>query len=77
MSCPLAGKQALATFGMGVHFCLGFPLYMMEAKVLLALIARGYDVSNISGQPVDWGVSPSNKSPREEVLLRFTPHNYV
>jgi hypothetical protein len=34
--------------------CLGAPLYMQEAKVLLALIARGYDVTNVSG-PVDWG----------------------
>ncbi|CAL8463724.1 g3258 [Coccomyxa elongata] len=70
-------SSALATFGMGVHFCLGFPLYMMEAKVLLALIARGYDVSNVSGRPVDWGISPSSKSPREDVFLRFTPHKYV
>lgn len=68
--------QALATFGMGVHFCLGFPLYMMEAKVLLALIARGYDVTNVTGRPTDWGVSPS-ASLKHDVLLKFTPHQYV
>jgi cytochrome P450 len=48
----------MATFGMGVHFCLGYPLYMMEAKVLLALIARGYDVANVGEGPAYWGVSP-------------------
>lgn len=67
-------EQAMATFGMGVHFCLGYPLYMMEAKVLLALIARGYDVANVSG-PVYWGASPSVGfgGRTQEVLLRFTP----
>ena len=52
---------------------------MQEAKVLLAIIARGYDVSNATGELVDWGVSPSaaGGSPAADVYLKFTPHQYV
>ena len=71
--------QALATFGMGPHSCLGAPLYLQEAKVLLAMIARGYDVSSATGVPNDWGVSPNaaGGSPAADVFLRFAPHKYV
>ncbi len=64
---------------MGPHSCLGAPLYMQEAKVLLAMIARGYDVSNASGGVVDWGVSPNaaGGSPAADVFLKFTPHQHV
>jgi hypothetical protein len=52
---------------------------MQEAKVLLAMIARGYDVSNASGGVVDWGVSPNaaGGSPAADVFLKFTPHQHV
>ena len=71
--------QALATFGMGPHSCLGAPLYLQEAKVLLAMIARSYDVSNATGAPNDWGVSPNaaGGSPAADVFLKFVPHKYV
>lgn len=62
---------------MGVHFCLGYPLYMMEAKVLLAIFARDYDVTNVTGSPTDWGISPSKGSPASDVFLRFKPHQHV
>ena len=29
----------------GAHFCLGWPLYMAEAKALLAVYARSYDMT--------------------------------
>ena len=28
MTCKDMCAQSLATFGMGAHFCLGYPLYM-------------------------------------------------
>lgn len=64
---------------MGAHSCLGAPLYLQEAKVLLAMIARGYDVSNASGGTIDWGVSPNGAggSPSADVYLKFSPHKYV
>ena len=45
---------------------------MQEAKVLLALIARRYDIQNVSG-PVDWGVHSTPKLPpyRHTVVSRF------
>ncbi|KAF6266277.1 cytochrome P450 [Scenedesmus sp. NREL 46B-D3] len=40
-----AGKPSgLLTFGSGPHVCLGMTLFMVEAKVLLALLARDYDM---------------------------------
>jgi hypothetical protein len=40
------GKPSdLLTFGSGPHVCLGQSLFMMEARVMLALLARGYDLS--------------------------------
>ena len=54
-------------------------MYLQEAKVLLAMIARGYDVSNATGVPNDWGVSPNaaGGSPAADVFLRFQPRKYV
>ena len=37
--------QSTGQFASGAMSCLGAPLYMNEAKVLLALIAREYDMS--------------------------------
>lgn len=35
--------QVLLTWGSGVHLCLGMNLAQMEIKVVLALLARGYE----------------------------------
>ena len=37
--------QSDGQFGAGAHFCLGWPLYMAEAKSLLAIYARHYSLS--------------------------------
>lgn len=37
--------SSLLTFSQGPHVCLGMSLFMAEAKVLLSLIARGYDLT--------------------------------
>jgi cytochrome P450 len=39
-----AKPSSLLTFGAGPHVCLGAGLFNLEAKVLLALLARDYDV---------------------------------
>ena len=47
---PAAGTLA---FGVGRHSCLGAPLYAMEAKALIALIVREYDLA-IDADAVRW-----------------------
>jgi hypothetical protein len=44
-SDDLQRPSGLLTFSQGPHACLGLSLFMAEAKVLLALIARGYDLT--------------------------------
>jgi hypothetical protein len=44
----VARPSGLLTFSVGPHACLGYSLFMAEAKVLLALLARAYEV-----EPVD------------------------
>jgi cytochrome P450 len=44
---PSADSFGLA-FGLGRHACLGAPLYAMEAKALLAVVVREYDVAIVS-----------------------------
>lgn len=41
----MAEPTSVATFGFANHFCLGAPLYAMEAKALVATLVRGYDLS--------------------------------
>lgn len=58
---PQPGHQAsakpsgLLTFSVGPHICLGLTLFMHEAKVLLAKLARGYslEAENPSGLGFD------------------------
>ncbi|KAF6251708.1 cytochrome P450 [Scenedesmus sp. NREL 46B-D3] len=38
----------LLTFSVGPHVCLGLSLFMHEAKVLLALLARGYSLDAVN-----------------------------
>jgi hypothetical protein len=40
----LSKPSGLLTFGSGPHVCLGQSLFMMEARVLLALLARRYEL---------------------------------
>jgi hypothetical protein len=42
----------LLTFSVGPHVCLGLSLFMHEAKVLLALLARGYSLVAVNGEDV-------------------------
>lgn len=42
----------LLTFSVGPHVCLGLTLFMHEAKVLLALLARGYSLDALNGEDV-------------------------
>ncbi|WIA15673.1 hypothetical protein OEZ85_002299 [Tetradesmus obliquus] len=42
------GSSGLLTFGSGPHVCLGMSLFMVEAKVLLALLAREYDIAAVA-----------------------------
>lgn len=44
-SSDLGKPSGLLTFGTGRHECLGKGLFMNEAKVLLALLARRYDIT--------------------------------
>ena len=57
-----------------MHFFPG----MQEAVVLLALIARGYDVDTASGR-TDWGPSAmtAGGSPRAPILHRYRARQYV
>ena len=40
---------SVATFGFGNHFCLGAPLYSMEARALVATLVRGYSIETADG----------------------------
>lgn len=44
-----AKPSGLLTFGAGPHVCLGMGLFYLEAKVLLALLAREYEVALADG----------------------------
>ena len=62
---------SVATFGMGPHFCLGMPLYMLEAKALLARLVREYDVTMV-GEPNVWAPSWAAQIARnKDIYLRF------
>ena len=63
------GMQSDGQFGAGAHFCLGWGLYMAEAKSLLAIYARHHTLSLVGcphpcepdPRPLD-GKSASNPS---------------
>lgn len=50
---PAAGARA---FGVGRHSCLGAPLYSMEAKALIAVVVREYNLS-VDGDAAGWAPS--------------------
>jgi len=47
---PLAEPTSVATFGFANHFCLGAPLYSMEAKAIVATLVRGYELRTADGR---------------------------
>ena len=48
----------VATFGFANHFCLGAPLYSMEARALVATLVRGYEIGTADGgEPMRWASS--------------------
>lgn len=63
--------QGLAVWGMGPHTCQGLPLFYQEAKMLLAILTRSYDVQNLSG-PFEWMLMPMIK-PKTPVTIQIKP----
>ena len=58
LSSPVAEPTSVATFGFANHFCLGAPLYLMEAKALVATLVRGYEVETADGmEPMRFATS--------------------
>ncbi len=41
-----------------MHLCLGMPLFFLEAKALLALLVRGYDMQRLAPDRVQWAMVP-------------------
>ena len=44
-----AEPTSVATFGFANHFCLGAPLYSMEARALVATLVRGFAIETADG----------------------------
>jgi cytochrome P450 len=65
-----AKPGSLMPFGHGPRFCLGFYLAMVEMKVFLALLARGYDFT--ADTNTDWGYAVG-KVPKNRLPLTLTP----
>lgn len=65
----LQRPSGLLTFGSGPHVCLGQSLFMAEAKVLCAELARRYDLQllNPEAAAFTYGFVPA---PRSGTLLR-------
>eukprot|EP00775_Hariotina_reticulata_P012610 gene12610-12740_t len=69
-----AGKPSgLLTFSVGPHTCLGMSLFMTEAKVLLALLAREYELQPEAPQEASFTFTmlaqlTANAGSREKVL---------
>lgn len=64
-------KPSIMTFGHGPHTCVGMALYFMEAKALMALTARKYDLTRLT-QDIDWMAFPVVR-PKGDVLMSLTP----
>ncbi|KAK9805282.1 hypothetical protein WJX72_010892 [[Myrmecia] bisecta] len=61
----------IGSFGMGPHLCLGMPLYIAEAKALLAITARSYKLSLPNGR-MQWERTFPQPVPTADTLLRVT-----
>lgn len=72
---PSADSFGLA-FGLGRHACLGAPLYAMEAKALLAILTREYDVTTVSATAwsPSWAAQGARfRSGRAGIKMAFAP----
>lgn len=50
--------STLSLHSAGPHVCLGMALFMAEAKVLLALLGRDYEITHLDSSPdVDFKVT--------------------
>lgn len=70
-SGDLSKPAGLLTFNAGPHICLGMGLFYTEAKVLLALLARGYNMEIQNPDEVEFHasfVTQLNSQP----LVRFS-----
>jgi len=66
-----AKRPSLMTFGHGPHTCIGIALYMMEAKAMVAAIARSYDLQLLT-EKVEWQEFPTIR-PKHDTFLRLVP----
>jgi hypothetical protein len=66
----LSRPSALLTFSQGPHACLGVSLFMSEAKVLLSLIARGYDITPEAPNDLSFDTSFVTQLKKGEVRVR-------
>ena len=57
---------------MGPHTCQGIPLFYQEAKMMVAMLTRSYDVKSLSG-PVEWSHLPL-ANPKKTVVIQITRH---
>lgn len=69
---PERPRYAYFPFGGGPHLCIGAPFAMMEAQIVLATIARRYDLDLVPGQHI----TPEplvTLRPKPRVLVRVRP----
>jgi len=64
-------RPSLLTFGHGPHTCLGMALYILEAKTLVAAMARQYDLQLLTPE-IEWQEFPATR-PKHDVFMRLVP----
>lgn len=71
---PDTVPESLGQFASGAHSCLGAPLYYQEAKLLLSVLAREYDMTLVKPGAVKW-VPTTQIKPVEPIHMRFIQRN--